>query len=641
MCGFLAIVQNHLPISRDKAVAGLRALAHRGPDGEGHLFLNENGMCSTQADQATIYLGHRRLAIIDLSANASQPFSSPDGQVHLLFNGAIYNYRELRKELIETHKVQFRSHSDTEVVLHSYRVWGEQCVKRFNGMFAIVILDQIRKCIFAARDRYGIKPLYYCQKDHQILFASEIKAIQKYLGGKAQVSSLYVNEYFSFQNGLSNRTIFDGIYLMEAGTQVSLKLSALTFSPDRYWDYNFVPDISLSEREVEEQISDLIEKAVRRQCVCDVEVGAYLSGGMDSGTVTALASSSLSSLRTFTAGFDLSSATAQEINFDERKPAQILANILGTQHHEVEIHAGDMEAVMDQLIWHLEELRVGQCYPNYYAAQLAAQHSKVVLSGVGGDELFGGYPWRYAAAMSDDGNGYVEDYYHYWQRIVRDQEKRLLFKSDFQEQIDANCFALNQKVETHPKSVFSSIFPFRKEPVSNSDKFNWSLYFECKTFLHGILLVEDKISMAHGLETRVPFLDNDLVDFAMRIPMEMKISLARHSYALDENLPRKKVARYQQGLGKLILRKSMEKFLPLSYTQARKQGFSGPDESWFRGQSEGYLRGMLQSEETRIYEYLEPGFVKNIINEHCSGNVNKRLMLWSFLCFEIWLRRFA
>ncbi|MCJ7530359.1 MAG: asparagine synthase C-terminal domain-containing protein, partial [Anaerolineales bacterium] len=307
---------------------------------------------------------------------------------------------------------------------------------------------------------------------------------------------------------------------------------------------------------------------------------------------------------------------------------------LQTEHYEMVLHAGDMEHIMPELIWHLEDLRVGQCYPNYYIARLASKFVKVVLSGAGGDELFGGYPWRYYRGVNSQGaNDYYQNYYNFWQRLVGDEEKVELYNLDTYRQIrDHSTF-----------DIFRNVFQSANLPFNTKEDFiNASLYFEFKTFLHGLLVVEDKISMAHSLETRVPFLDNDLVDFACHLPPKFKLRyLDKIKRTVDEDQPGKRLLYNRQSKdGKMILREAMKRVIPSVVTERVKQGFSGPDASWFRGESINYVNRLLRDPDAKIYDYIEPAFVKKRLDEHGSGQHNHRLFIWSLLSFEWWCRMF-
>jgi asparagine synthase (glutamine-hydrolysing) len=597
-------------------------IQHRGPDGEG--FWTDS----------FVGFGHRRLSIIDLSPLGHQPMQTADGSVVLTYNGEIYNFQNLRLEL-ESRGYAFRSRTDTEVLLYAYQEWGAECVQRFNGMFAFAVWDRRLNRLFVARDRYGIKPLYYFYRDGVFLFASEIKSILQHPAVSARPCLSALNEYLSFQNIFTDLTLFEDIRLLPAAHTLMLTLGdSSSLRTQRYWDFDFREDRALDQRESAEEVRRLFEQAVNRQLVSDVEVGAYLSGGMDSGAVTCVAGHSVPNLKSFTAGFDLSSASGLELSFDERHRAEFLSSRYRTEHYEVVLKAGDMERVMQPLIWHLEDLRVGQSYPNFYVARLASKFVKVVLSGMGGDELFAGYPWRYyRAVVNGTAADYLDKYYRYWQRLIPDSLKPTFY--------DPSVYPA---ILAHPtKDVFAGVMEGHLGgPPTPEEYVNRSLYFEIRTFLHGLLVVEDKLSMAHGLETRVPFLDNDLVEFAQRIPVRHKLRDLHEVVRLNENEPGPKTAVYfeQTNDGKLVLRSALEQYVPEDYTRAVKQGFSAPDASWFKGESIDYIRGLLDNNRARIYDFIQPDTARALMREHFEGRHNRRLLIWSFLCLEWWCRTF-
>jgi asparagine synthase (glutamine-hydrolysing) len=595
---------------------------HRGPDGEG--FWTDS----------FVGFGHRRLAIIDLSPLGHQPMRTEDGALVIAYNGEIYNFRELRAEL-EGKGHRFRSRTDTEVVLAAYREWGARCVERFNGMFAFAVWDARQHRLFLARDRYGIKPLYYWMRGGTFLFGSEVKSILQHPDVDVDVDVPALNEYFSFQNVLSDRTIFAGVRLLPPASTLTLTLGAPeSLRIERYWEFDFREDHALEEEECVAELHRLFEQAVSRQLVSDVEIGAYLSGGIDSGAVTCLAARTFDNLKTFTGGFDLSSASGLELACDERQKAEFLSNRYKTEHYEVVLKAGDMERVMPKLVWHLEDLRVGQSYPNYYVSRLASRFVKVALSGTGGDELFAGYPWRYyRAVVNDDAEHYVEKYYRYWQRLVPDRLKESFFRPE-----------LGAELAGHSaRDAFRAAMGALPARIRTPEEYvNLSLGFESRTFLHGLLVVEDKLSMAHGLETRVPFLDNDLVDFAQRVPTRFKLRDLGEVVRINENEVGRKTERYFNATsdGKLILRKVLGRYLPPAHAMGAKQGFSAPDASWFKGESIAYIRDLLCDPRARIYDYIQPGTAQTLLEEHFRGQENRRLFIWSLLCFEWWCRSF-
>jgi asparagine synthase (glutamine-hydrolysing) len=671
MCGIAGILSlNKSPIAADAIKKMCDVISYRGPDDAGYalfsmkedshgrankwLELTDNNfkhknvhLAPIQSDYAKqeiasndwhLVFGHRRLAIIDLTVKAHQPMSDSRKRVWLIFNGEIYNFLELRGEL-EAKGYSFSSKSDTEVIIFSYLAWGIDCIRKFNGMFAFALWDNDTNKLFLARDRYGIKPLYYTLTEGTLTFASEIKAIlNSTTFTNPQVNSQVLNEYFTFQNVFTDRTLFKGIMVLPPGSfmEVDINRNPQEISQiHQYWDYKFSDNsFNLSEAETTEEIRRLFIQSVKREIVSDVPLGSYLSGGMDTGSITALVRKYLGRISTFTCGFDLTSASGLELGFDERKFAEIMANELKTEHYEVVLHAGDMEAVMPELIWHLEDLRLGQCYPNYYVARLAGKFVRVVLSGAGGDELFAGYPWRYYRGINaKNRDDYLKRYYEYWQRLVTDEEKKDFFRPEIYHEIE-NSDTFN---------IFRSVFDAGGlDPKNNDDYVNASLYFEIKTFLRGLFIVEDKVSMAQSLETRLPFLDNDLVDFAMKIPPRMKLNNLNEIIKMDEDEPGKLRKYYQMTLdGKNVLRKSMQGLVPGEILKREKQGFSAPDASWFRGESIEYIRSLLYDPEARIYQFLNPNFVRKKFEEHTAGKINHRLLIWSLLSFEWWLRQFV
>jgi asparagine synthase (glutamine-hydrolysing) len=595
------------------------ALAHRGPDGEGH-WIKEN-----------VGIGHRRLAIIDLSPLGHQPMVSADSRYVLTYNGMVYNHRELRAEL-EARGHHFRGSSDTEVVLNALIEWGPDALLRFNGMLAIGFYDSVERRLLVARDRYGIKPLYVSHQGHTFSFGSEQKAILARTDFSRRLDTTALMEYFTFQNILSERTLLHDIELLPAGSYgvLDLKSSSPRLTITRYWDFDFREESpEATHEEYIEELERLFRQAVNRQLLSDVEVGSYLSGGMDSGSITAVAAGSFPGMKTFTCGFDLSSASGMELAFDERAVAEAMSAAFKTEQYEIVLKSGDMERSFSALTHHLEEPRVGQSYPNYYAAQLASKFVKVVLSGAGGDELFGGYPWRYYRATNAlNFEDYVDRYFDYWQRLTSPDELKAL---------TSPIRGLVADVST--RDIFRGVYPAEPEaPQRPEDYINLSLYFEAKTFLHGLLVVEDKISMAHGLEGRVPFLDNDLVDFAMRVPVKYKLNNLAEVVRLNENEPGAKPDKFFERTkdGKQILREAMSRIIPDDVTGRAKQGFSSPDASWFRGESIDFVRRQLGG-ESPLYDVLDQSAVQTVLESHLSGSENRRLLVWGLLSVHEWL----
>ena len=622
MCGIAGALDRSgapIPIALLRRMSDV--IAHRGPDGEG------------QYADGPVGLANRRLAIIDPRPEGDQPMVDATGDYVITYNGELYNYRELRAEL-ERQGRRFRTATDTEVVVNAYAQWGEACVERFNGMFGLAIWDRRKRELFLARDRYGIKPLYYAEVGPVLLFGSEIKSLLQHDGLAAAVSLPHLLEYFTFQNIFTDGTLFTGVKLMRPGHRLLLAATPGPVRPERYWDFDFRdgPD-GASDEEYVEELDRLFRQAVSRQLVSDVPVGAHLSGGMDSGSITALAAQALPHLNTFTVGFDMTSRVGLEVAVDERVKAEAMSYQFQTEQYEAVLKAGDMERCLPALTWHLEDPRVGQSYPNYYLARLASRFVKVVLTGSGGDELFAGYPWRYyRAVVNQDVDDYISKYYGFWSRLVPDELRSGFFAPPVWREL--------REIDT--VEIFRGELPDGDVPSSPEEYVNHSLHLEARTFLHGLFVVEDKLSMAHSLENRVPFLDNDLVEFAQRLPVRLKLRDLNEIVRLNENEPGPKTERYFEKTrdGKLLLRRVMERYVPAGITNQVKQGFSGPDSSWFRGDSIDYVRELLLSRDAAIYEFLDPAGVRPLVEDHLAGRANRRLLLWSLLSFEHWCRTF-
>lgn len=598
-------------------------LSHRGPDDSG-VWIRGN-----------VAIGHSRLAIVDQSESGKQPIVSADGRYILTYNGEIYNYEEIRDRLMHI-DVGFRGTSDSEVVVNALAVWGPSALEMFNGMFALALWDSRDKRLLLARDRYGIKPLYYSYQNSVFAFASEQKALLSMPGRRRELDVGALYEYLTFQNILTDKTLMEGVRLLEAGHYAVLdeRVGSRELERTKYWDFCFTSEGSdTREAEYSEELSRLLDLAVRRQMSGEEEVGYFLSGGIDSATIAKIASRYQERVKTFTVGFDMRSASSNELVFDETVRARDIAAYLGSSHHEKRLYAGDMEGVLDRLVWHLEEPRVGQSYPNYYASLLARRHVRVVMAGTGGDEIFGGYPWRYQDPGTDSTyEGFLVESYGYWQRLLNKVERKELFKPT-ERLVKDIC----------TQSIFRDVMHgHHNELKTSEDRVNQCLYLEAKTFLHGLLVVEDKLSMAHGLETRLPFLDNDLVDFGMRCPARLKIrdrsETHLHQTRRDGGSGHSRLS--QVTSGKHILREAMRGSLPLDVVNGAKQGFSAPDASWFRKESQGFINSRLLNKKALIYNYLDFGCASRLISEHMNGSCNRRLLIWSLLSVESWLKQY-
>lgn len=623
MCGIAGIFRlNGEPVAHKEIKQMTSALMHRGPDGE-DVYVHEN-----------LALGHRRLSILDISPKGCQPMASKSGEWVIVFNGCIYNFRELKLELQAKGHI-FVSTGDTEVIVEGLAAFGPSFFERLDGMFAVGAWNTRTRELWLSRDRYGIKPLYYYFKNGTLLFASEIKAFFTQSAFKMEVNMGALNEYFTFQNLFSYRTLFDGVYMLPQANTICINTGTSEIQHHSWWDYDFSqPDESITFEDARRETQRLFSNAVAKQMVADVPVGSYLSGGMDSGSIAVVASKHIDRLYTFTCGFDMSQVTGVEANYDERRDAELTANFIKSEHYEQVMNAGDLSWSLPRLVWHLEDLRVGMSYPNYYISRLASKFVKVCLQGTGGDELFGGYPWRYYRIFKSlSQQDFFNQYYNFWQRMVPENQKNQLFTGN----------VLNKIIADEPREIFEKVFLFnpKLQYESPEQHINNSLYFEIKTFLPGLLLVGDKLSMAHGLEERFPFLDNDLVNFAQKIPVRYKLGNLEIMKRIDENEFRDKRTLYTEyDDGKNVLRRAMETILPEKIINRKKQGFSAPDESWYRGENATYMKQLLLNKRAVSSEFINPKYVEFIIDEHINKKINHRLLLWSLMNFEWWCRIF-
>ena len=616
MCGIAGIYDTgHNPIKPSWVIDMTDTMEHRGPDDDGLVLLsscrnlepysyNRNKRKQAEADRYNIGLGHRRLSIIDLSDAGHQPMCNEDGTVWITYNGEIYNYQDLRSDLAaKGHR--FKSNTDTEVIIHLYEEMGEDCVQKLNGIFAFAIWDSTGKKLFLARDRFGVKPLYYTFNNKKFIFASEIKSLFKVPGVAGAIDLQSMAEHFTFQNTFGERTLFKDIKLLPQGHTMLLKEDSST-SERSYWDIEYNEDYGQTEEYYIKGLKERFENGVRSQLVSDVPLGTYLSGGMDTGSISAVTSKYIDKLHTFTCGFDTSGVSEEEMFFDETKESEELSSLLNTIHHQIILKPGDMEKVLPKVVWHLDEPRVGISYQNYYVTELISKFVTVVLSGVGGDEFFAGYPWRYEPILNiHDPELFDRTYYDLWVRFLDDNEKKKLFSDRVNAQLtDFSTYDSFKAVTKNTRA---------KQPL------NRAMYFDAKTFLNGLFIVEDKLSMAHSIESRVPFLDNDFIDFTLSIPPELK---------------------FKDGNIKHILKKAMEGLLPKETLYRRKQGFTPPDKSWYKGGTLKYIKGLILSDRALERDYFKEEYLNKILDDHLSGRENNRFLIWSLMSFELMNRIF-
>jgi asparagine synthase (glutamine-hydrolysing) len=589
--------------------------AHRGPDGVG----------AWHHARGHVGLAHRRLSIIDLAGGA-QPMSDPAGN-QLVFNGEIYNYLELRQQLGEEN---FQSRSDTEVILHAYRRWGRECVQHLRGMFAFALWDESRQELFCARDRFGIKPFYYTRNGDVLYFASEVKALLPFLRDIA-TDLAGLADYLTFQFCLEGKTLFRDVDELPPGHTLVAANGGVRVQ--RYWQVQYALDFDHSEEYFRTRLAELLDESVRLHRRSDVPIGGYLSGGLDSSIIAALAASD-ASFEAFVGKFSLGEA------FDESRHARTVAKEKGFALHEIDITQADFVANIGKIIEHLDYPVAGPgSFPQYMVSRFAARRRKVMLGGQGADEIFGGYV-RYLIASFEQCLGAAIDgrdtggdltYESILPGLSTLREYRPLLQEFWRDGLfgppDARYFrlinratALGAEVRWDALRGYSPFETFQKvfaaENVARQSYFDRMTHFDFKTLLPALLHVEDRVSMAHGLESRVPFLDHPLVEFAATIPSTMK---------------------FRNGEGKYILRAATAPRLPRAIVERKdKMGFPVPFAEWLDGELGDFVRDTLSGRTARERELIDNRAVLNgLEREPRYGR-----KLWGLLSLEIWQQTF-
>lgn len=609
MCGIAGLVGPGRPATLERLVRMMRAIAHRGPDGEGYL-LDAPGFGisvwhgspenAPLVPPALAGLGHRRLSIID-RAGGQQPLSNEDGTVWITYNGELYNYEALRRQL-ESRGHRFKTRTDTEVIVHQYEEDGVDCVEALEGIFAFGLWDAANGRLVLARDRLGVKPLYYAWQGKDLLFASEIKGLLA-AGVDRALDEESLAQYLSFQNMFGDRTLLRHVRLLPPGCRLVYEPGKDVVSQQRWWRWSFEPDDTVSVVEWAQRLREEFIAVVERQLVGEVPIGSFLSGGMDTGAIAAVASRKLQPLPTFTCGFALDGVDKEERAYDERLAAQTLANALGTDHHSLMLSAKDMWELIPQVVWHLDEPRVSMSYQNLAIARFARQRVTVMLSGVGGDELFGGYPWRYRSILGlNDPRAFAETYTKLWTRVVAPDELPRLLAPNVWHRI----------ADFKPQQAVDQVLA----DCPTDDPLHRALWFDAQTFLQGLLVMEDKLSMACGLEVRAPFTDERLIAMVQRIPARIKMNGQE---------------------AKIVLKQAMAPLLPAATLQRPKVGFVPPERSWQR-QTAQQVRQLLLAPRARSRDLFQPVYIESKLTEHERGQADHRRLIWSLICLEWWSR---
>jgi asparagine synthase (glutamine-hydrolysing) len=624
MCGIAGFIESpwvRSPFALDSA----RALAHRMCDAIRHRGPDDEGMLV----EPGVALAMRRLSIIDV-ATGHQPIHNEDGQVSVVFNGEIYNFRELRQAL-QTEGHRFSTGTDTEVIVHAYEQWGTASFTRLRGMFALALLDRRDGSLFIARDRVGIKPLYYAPVGGRLYFGSEIKSLLCAPDLPRDLNLVALDHYLSFLYAPRDESFFASIRKLPPGSLLKWRNGEISVGP--YWEPPAHETFKGSERDAVDELQDVLTDAVRAHLVSDVPLGAFLSGGIDSSLVVALMTKvSGARVKTFSIGFE-------QPEYDELAYARRVAQAFDTDHHE-EIVRPDGVSVLERIVTHFDEpFGDTSALPTWYVSQLAAREVTVVLSGDGGDEMFGGYTRyipdarvtavdRYAPAALRRVAGAVSARLPHGARgkrflrhVARDARGRYLDAIGF--------FTADDKSGLLSADVRQRLTGGDPENrlIRHFDRYaglSWPsqmMRFDVETYLpEDILTKVDRMSMAHSIEARVPLLDNSVIDFASSLPADLKIRHGRRKHVLKEVAAR---------------------FLPGELIDRRKQGFGVPLDVWFRGNLRELLADTLLSTRSLQRGYFQPAFVRGLIREHLSGRRDHTLRLWQLVVFERWLQQYV
>jgi asparagine synthase (glutamine-hydrolysing) len=614
MCGIAGIIGiNGKHVFEEELHSMCAAMTHRGPDDEGFYFA------------AGVGLGMRRLSIIDIETGR-QPVHNEDGTVWLVLNGEIYNFLELRRDL-ERRGHTFYTATDTEVIVHLYEEYGSDCVDHLRGMFAFALWDVRKKSLLLARDRLGIKPLFYTELNGRLAFASELKVLLQLPEIERTLNWSSVSHLMSFLTTPAGESIIAGVHKLEPGHVLNLKFGEAP-QVRQYWDVRFEPERGRSEQYFIERLRELLDESVRLHMVSDVPLGAFLSGGVDSSAVVAaMARINSKPVKTFSIGFS-------ERSFDETRYARCVARQFNTEHRELVLNP-DISEIIDDFAWYLDEpFGDSSALPTYMVSKLAAEEVKVVLSGDGGDELFGGYDKyvvesrerryqhftapvrailrRVAAAMPEGATG--RNFLHHFS--LSGAQRYLDAVTNFRAEEQARLFS------PEIAGRIRNVDPLREAAAMlQSEHGDWLArlqYFDLKNYLPlDILTKVDRMSMAHSIETRVPLLDHKLVEFAAGIPSDLKLN----------------------GTSKYIFKEALRGILPDSVINRPKQGFGVPLGRWFRGSLGGFLREHLLSERSRARKFFNMSYIENLIVLHERGRPLD-LQLWTLVSFELWCRRF-
>jgi len=621
MCGIAGRVNAAAPIDRAEIFRMTELIGHRGPDDHGYHLRTRVG------------LGHTRLSIIDL-AGGRQPLANEDDSVWIVFNGEIYNHVELRRELI-TRGHRFRTHSDTEAIVHAYEEWGPDCARRLRGMFAFAIWDERRQRLTLVRDRLGIKPIYYAQLTGDLVFGSEVKSLLAVPEVDGAVDDDALAAYLALRYVPAPLTMFRGVKKLPPASILTWQAGRISIS--RYWDLASVAtrdDAPPTEAEATAELRDRVDHVVKLRLMSEVPVGAFLSGGLDSTIVTASmlrAADARGALETFSVGYAEDDTQSE----DELAYARLAAQALGTEHHEVRVSMREAADALPKIVWHLDEpVADPACVPLYFLARKAKEHVTVVLSGEGADEALGGY-YIYRRLQRVEalrrrlgvGAGALTLAGELAALVPNDRVRRAarLFGGPLERVYRgvARAFDAESAALLHPNGaadVVDALLAPHWEPTRGMSPLRRMLYLDSRVWLPDDLLVKaDKMTMAHAIELRVPFLDHELMEHAWSLPDHLKIA---------------------NGVGKALLRKAARGRVPQAILDRPKMGFGTPTAAWLRGGLRELAEDILTDNRSIARERFDLGYVRALLARHGAGE-DRSAELWPLLVLELWKKSFA
>jgi asparagine synthase (glutamine-hydrolysing) len=618
-------------------------MTHRGPDDRG-VFISRDGMFG---------LGNRRLSIIDLSSAGHMPMSNEDGSIWISYNGEIYNFPSLRSEL-QGFGHQFRSHTDSEVLLHGYEQWGIDLLKRLNGMFALALLDTRERPgrLLLARDRFGIKPLYYTRIGDRLVFASEIKSMLVLPEVRREIDLDSLHRYLAFLWVPGPETMFKHISKLPPAHYMQWRDGQFSIRP--YWDLRFEPETAIDERELAGRLRHILARSVERQMISDVPLGVFLSGGLDSSTIAALAARASSEpLNTYTIAYRSQDSDLEQSD-EDAAAAREVSRHLHSNHHEIVV-APDVAGLLPQIVWHLDEpVADAAAISTFLICSAAGSQIKVLLSGQGGDEIFAGYRLYTMARLSNilhrlpkalrNGPatsvldfiprikdcipgvrpGLVLASHRYLSKLLASAELEKKERFVFGRSYYTDAQQIDLYTQDARSSLASSVAGDRHFAYFNDVQYagflNQMLYVDVKTFLPELnLTYSDKLSSAASVEVRVPLLDNEIVDFMARVPEELKVRGFRTKY---------------------LMRKSVQDLLPPRVLQRRKAGFGAPIRAWIRRDLREFVEDLLSSKNIQQRGYFDPQRVRRLVADDREGRADNSYRIWALLTLEVWHRTF-